>query len=160
MRKHAAFTRDTNFPEKHMKQALKTFTDYITAHGLKFTPQRRLIADVFLKQEGHLSTEELYDKVRREDTSIGQATVYRTLKLFCDSGLAKEVHFGDGMARYEKTFGAKHHDHLICIACGKQVEFMDDTIEKLQEKLAKQYDFILTSHHMNLYGVCPSCRKK
>ena len=82
-----------------MKQALKEFTDYITANGLKFTPQRRLIAEVFLKQAGHLSTEELYDKVRKEDPSVGQATVYRTLKLFCESGLAKEGHFGDGVAR-------------------------------------------------------------
>lgn len=143
-----------------MKQAIKIFTDYITANGLKCTPQRRLIADVFLKQDGHLSTEELYDRVRREDPAIGQATVYRTLKLFCESGLAKEVHFGDGMSRYEKTFDSPHHDHLICIACGRQTEFVDDTIEKLQEELAARHGFILTSHHMYLYGVCPSCRKK
>ena len=143
-----------------MKQAMKQFTDYIATHGLKLTPQRRLIAEVFLRQDGHLSTEELYDKVRKEDTTVGQATVYRTLKLFCDSGLAKEVHFGDGVARYERTVGVTHHDHIICIACGKQVEFVDATIEKLQESLAAKHGFILTSHHMNLYGVCPSCRKK
>ncbi|SBW02821.1 Ferric uptake regulation protein [uncultured delta proteobacterium] len=143
-----------------MKQALKQFSDYVTANGLKFTPQRRLIADVFLRQTGHLSTEELYDRVRKEDPSIGQATVYRTLKLFCDSGLAKEVHFGDGMARYESTSNSVHHDHLICIGCGKQVEFMDAEIEKLQEKLAEKNGFLLTSHHMYLYGVCPACRKK
>ncbi|CAK7018563.1 MAG: Ferric uptake regulation protein [Desulfovibrio sp.] len=143
-----------------MKEALKRFSEYITANGLKFTPQRRLIVDVFLKQDGHLSTEELYDKVRKEDSTIGQATVYRTLKLFCESGLAKEVYFGDGMARYEKTFDSPHHDHLICIACGKQVEFVDQSIEKLQEDLAERNGFLLTSHHMYLYGVCPSCRKK
>lgn len=143
-----------------MKQALKKFTDYVATNGLKITPQRKLIADVFLRQDGHLSTEELYDKVRQEDSSVGQATVYRTLKLFCESGIAKEVYFGDGMARYEKTFDSPHHDHLICIACGKQVEFMDEAIEKLQEKLAERNGFILTSHHMYLYGVCPACRKK
>lgn len=143
-----------------MKDSLKQFSEYIIANGLKFTPQRRLIVDVFLKQDGHLTTEELYDKVRREDSSIGQATVYRTLKLLCESGLAKEVFFGNGMARYEKTFGSPHHDHLICIACGKQVEFVDESIEKLQEELAEKNNFLLTSHHMYLYGVCPSCRKK
>lgn len=143
-----------------MKQALKEFTDYITANGLKFTLQRRLIAEVFLRQTGHLSTEELYDKVRKEDSSVGQATVYRTLKLFCESGLAKEVHFGDGMARYESTADSVHHDHLICIGCGKQVEFVDSEIEQLQEKLAERNGFLLTSHHMYLYGVCPSCRQK
>lgn len=139
---------------------MKLFTDYISAHGLKLTPQRRLIAEVFLKQDGHLSTEELYDKVRKEDSSVGQATVYRTLKLFCESGLGKEVHFGDGVARYERIVGVTHHDHLICIGCGKQVEFIDEDIEKLQEKLAERHGFLLTSHHMNLYGVCPVCRKK
>ncbi len=143
-----------------MKQALKVFTDYIASHSLKFTPQRRLIADVFLRQEGHLSTEELYDEVRKTDSTVGQTTVYRTLKLFCDSGLAKEVHFGDGLARYEKTFGSTHHDHLICIACGKKLEVMDEKIEKLQEELAGRNGFLLTSHHMYLYGVCASCRKK
>lgn len=143
-----------------MKRALIKFTDYVSANGLKLTPQRELIADVFLRQDGHLSIEELYDKVRKEDPSVGQATVYRTLKLFCESGLAKEVHFGDGMARYEKTFDSPHHDHLICIACGKQVEFVDQDIEKLQEELAERNGFLLTSHHMYLYGVCPSCRKK
>ncbi|MDR3073642.1 MAG: transcriptional repressor [Deltaproteobacteria bacterium] len=143
-----------------MKQALRKFTEYIAANGLKFTPQRRLIVAVFLRQDGHLSTEDLYDKVRKEDPSIGQATVYRTLKLFCESGLAKEVNFGDGMARYEKTIDAPHHDHLICIACGRQVEFMDNEIEALQEALAAKNGFLLTSHHMYLYGVCPACRKK
>jgi Fur family ferric uptake transcriptional regulator len=143
-----------------MKQVLKLFSAYIAANGLKFTPQRRLIADVFLRQTGHLSTEELYDSVRKEDPSIGQATVYRTLKLFCEAGLAKEVNFGDGVARYENTSNSVHHDHLICIGCGRQVEFMDAEIEKLQEKLAERNGFLLTSHHMYLYGVCPSCRKK
>lgn len=143
-----------------MKAALQLFSDYITANGLKLTPQRRRITDVFLRQAGHLSTEELYDKVRKEDPSIGQATVYRTLKLFCESGLAKEVNFGDGVARYENITNAVHHDHLICISCGKQVEFMDAEIEKLQEKLAAKNGFLLTSHHMYLYGVCPACRKK
>lgn len=143
-----------------MKQALKRFAAYITANGLKFTPQRRLIAEAFLSQSGHLSTEELYDKVRKQAPSVGQATVYRTLKLFCDAGLAKEVHFGDGMARYETTVDTVHHDHLICIGCGRQVEFMDAAIEKLQETLAEQHGFLLTSHHMYLYGVCPACRAK
>jgi Fe2+/Zn2+ uptake regulation proteins len=143
-----------------MKDAKKVFREYIASHGLKYTPQRKVIAETFLKEDGHLSTEELYDKVRKADSSIGQATVYRTLKLFCEAGLAKEVHFGDGMARYEKMFGSEHHDHLICIACGKQVEVVDVDIEKLQEKLAEKNGFLLTSHHMYLYGVCSSCRTR
>ena len=143
-----------------MQKPLNVFIDYISTHGLKFTPQRRLIVDVFLKQPGHLSTEELYDKVKAADPGVGQATVYRTLKLLCESGLAKEVHFGDGVARYETLYGSAHHDHLICVSCGKQVEVVDESIEKLQEELAKRYGFVLTSHHMYLYGVCAGCRSK
>ncbi len=143
-----------------MKQNIKKFMDYVTSNGLKFTPQRRLIAEVFLKQTGHLSTEELYDKVRREDPSIGQATVYRTLKLFSDAGLAKEVHFGDGMTRYENTDETMHHDHLICIACGKQVEFLDAEIEFLLDLVRVRNGFKLSSQQLFLYGFWPACRYK
>ena len=142
-----------------MQHTATTLAEHIAARGLKLTRQRRLIAEVFLRQEGHLSTEELYDEVRRRNPSIGQATVYRALRLFCELGLAREVHFGDGVARYEKTSGDRHHDHLICVACGRQVEFVDETIEALQEALAAKYDFLPTSHSMNLYGVCSACRK-
>ncbi len=142
-----------------MSQAYRIFSDYVIANKLKFTPQRKRIAEVFLRQEGHLSTEELYDKVRAEDASIGQATVYRTLKLLCGSGLAKEVNFGDGVSRYEVLIGHEHHDHLICVSCGSHVEAMDPAIEKLQEELARRNGFTLTSHQMYLYGLCADCRK-
>lgn len=142
-----------------MQDPVLTFSDYIAKQGLKQTPQRRLIVDVFFKSGKHLSTEELYDQVRAVDSSIGQATVYRTLKLLCDAELAKELHFGDGTARYEPAEADSHHDHLICISCGKNQEFVDDDIERLQEELAARYGFTLTSHRMYLYGVCSGCRK-
>lgn len=136
------------------------FNDFIAKRGLKSTAQRGLIVDVFLKTEGHLSTEELYEKVKSVDNSVGQATVYRTMKLLCESGLAREVHFGDGLARYEKyNEDHDHHDHLICQSCGKNLEVVDERIESLQEELAKQHGFVLTSHRMYLYGVCSDCRK-
>lgn len=143
-----------------MEKAYRVFTDYITENGLKLTPQRRLIARVFLAQSGHLSTEELYDKVRAQDTTVGQATVYRTLKLLCGSGLAREEHFGDGVARYEVLIGQDHHDHLICTSCKRQIEAVDPGIEKLQEELAKRHGFKLSSHYMYLYGTCADCLKK
>jgi len=143
-----------------MKQPQDVFADYLAKSNLKMTPQRRLILDVFLRDDGHLASEDLYNMVKREDKSIGQATVYRTLKLLSESGLAKEVQFGDGVTRYEVKYGSEHHDHIICERCGKTLEVMDEDIELLQEKLAKAHGFQLTGHKMYLYGLCENCRAK
>lgn len=142
-----------------MNDPIRIFADYIATHGLKNTPQRRLIVNVFLNAKKHLSTEELYELVRAEDGSIGQATVYRTLKLLHEAHLAKELHFGDGIARYEPILDDTHHDHLICTNCGKNIEVVDETIENLQEDLAKRHGFTLLSHRMYLYGRCADCGK-
>lgn len=135
-----------------------SFQAYLKNKRLKVTPQRRLVLDVFLSSHGHLSTEELYEKVKTIDPSIGQTTVYRTMKLLADSSIAREVHFGDGLARYENMCGASHHDHLICESCGRNIEVVDSDIEQLQEQLAVRHGFVLTSHRMYLYGLCPDCR--
>ncbi|MDR1360017.1 MAG: transcriptional repressor [Deltaproteobacteria bacterium] len=142
-----------------MSEPQRVFSDYIARHGLKHTPQRRLIVKVFFAAEQHLSTEELYARVCAVDPGVGQATVYRTLKLLCEAGLAKEMHFGDGTARYEPVMDESHHDHLICTKCGKNIEVVDETIEILQETLARNHKFILTSHRMYLYGICSECRR-
>ena len=142
-----------------MQDPNSVFADYIVKKGLKNTPQRRLIVDIFFKAGKHLSTEELYNVVRDVDSSIGQATVYRTLKLLCDAGLAREQHFGETTARYEPIEDDTHHDHLICTACGKNLEVMDAEIERLQEELARRHGFKLTSHRMILFGVCDDCRQ-
>ena len=134
------------------------FNDYAAKQRLKMTPQRRHILDVFLELNGHVTSEELYELVKKTYKTIGQATVYRTLKLLCGSGVAKEVDFGDGVARYERQTGDDHHDHLICEGCGQNVEVLDETIEKLQEEVAARHGFVLTRHKMYLYGVCPACR--
>lgn len=124
---------------------------------MKITPQRQLILDVFLKEEGHPSPEELYLRVKHLDKTIGQSTVYRTLKLLNESGLAREYQFGDGLTRYEPLYGQQHHDHLICERCGTTIEVVDEAIEKLQEELAARHGFQLTAHRMYLYGICPAC---
>ncbi|MDL2268285.1 transcriptional repressor [Desulfovibrio sp. OttesenSCG-928-G15] len=141
-----------------MSDPVHTFGDYISQNGLKNTPQRRTIVEVFFKQGKHLTTEELYTVVRQNDPNIGQATVYRTLKLLCEAGLAKEQHFGESTARYEPIEDDSHHDHLICTACGKNIEVIDEEIERLQEDLARRHGFSLTSHRMILFGVCAACR--
>ncbi|GAB7082038.1 Fur family transcriptional regulator [Megalodesulfovibrio paquesii] len=134
------------------------FQEYLAKNQLKLTPQRMCILDVFMKHRGHVASEELYEQVKKRDPHIGQATVYRTLKLLSDSGLAKEVHFGDGLTRYESNLGEEHHDHLICERCGKNLEVVDERIEALQVELAARHGFSLTSHRMYLYGLCEECR--
>lgn len=141
-----------------MKDPQTVFVEYLSAKRRKMTAQRQLILDVFLTETGHPAPEELYAKVKKLDKSIGQATVYRTLKLFSESGLAKEVHFGDGLTRYEPKFGHTHHDHLICERCGLNIEVVDERIELLQDELAAHHSFTLTGHRMYLYGICQSCR--
>ncbi len=142
-----------------MQDNIRRFRDYTAAKGLKNTPQRQLIMETFMSADGHLSAEDLYAKVKKLDPSLGQATVYRTMKLLRDAGLAREMEFGDGFARYEPV-GEEHHDHLICESCGLTIEVIDENIESLQEKLAIRHGFRPTRHRLYLYGICPQCRKK
>ena len=116
------------------------FRSFLKNKGLRNTPQRQQIMEVFFNESGHLTTEEIYDRVRKEDPSLGQATVYRTMKLLCEAGLAREVRFGDGLARYEHAADA-HHDHLICENCGRNIEVVDSQIEELQDALARKHGF-------------------
>lgn len=143
-----------------MKNEKDIFEDYLLKNNLRETPQRVMILDTFLKHEEHITAEQLYDIVKKRDHSIGQATVYRVLKLVCEAGLAREVDFGDGVIRYEHSYNHPHHDHLVCRGCGQTVEVMDSVIEELQKRVAESFGFELTDHEMYLYGLCPDCRKK
>ena len=136
--------------------------DYIGRHGLKSSRQREVIAAVFFKSGGHLRVDELLERVREVDERIGQATVYRTMKLLTKCGLAAPRHFGDGHTRYEAVAPdeEEHHDHLICTTCNRIVEFMDERIEELQEQAAAAHGFVVTHHKMELYGECEDCRNK
>lgn len=138
---------------------LNLFEDFLKTKGLKHTSQRIDILKVFLDTEKHLSCDQLYRFVKKKYPSVGYATVYRTLKLLCEAGLSRELNFGDGLIRYEHLYGHSHHDHLICIRCGRFFEVVDPKIEKLQDELAKKYHFISTKHKMDIYGICKSCRR-
>ena len=136
-----------------------TLAAYLARKGMKLTSQRRLILAEFYKAEEHLSAEELYQKLRAVDGSIGQATVYRSLRLMRDAGLARELHFGNDVTRFEPFLEAPHHDHLICEECGKTVPVLDERIEQLQANLADLHGFKPTMHRMYLYGICPDCQE-
>ena len=139
-----------------MPQSRKTFREFMASKGLRSTRQREIILDEFLKAGAHLSTEELYLRIRKKHPGIGYATVYRTLKLFAESGIAEERHFGDRQARYESS-GEEHHDHLICTGCGAILEFQDPRIEELQQKVALEHRFTIHSHRLEIYGYCEKC---
>ena len=137
----------------------ETFAAHVRRHGLKATRQRDRIVDVFLRSHGHLSIDELLEKVRRVDPRISSATVYRTVKLLQDAGLADRRTFEGRESRYETTSG-EHHDHFICTVCGRIDEFENDRIEELQEEVAAALGYAIVSHRHEIYGVCPACQRR
>ncbi|MDD5543390.1 MAG: transcriptional repressor [Acidobacteriia bacterium] len=135
------------------------FREHLKKVGAKHSHQRDVILDEFLKQRSHVSADDLYHKARSRDPRIGFSTVFRTLKLLKDAGLAREVVLADGISRFEQNYKHPHHDHLICTSCNKTVEFFVSEIEDLQERVAKKYHFRMKNHVMVLYGICPDCLK-
>ncbi|MFW2386944.1 MAG: Fur family transcriptional regulator [Polyangiales bacterium] len=146
--------------EHDVEQVRARLNEYMSKHGLRSTEQRRIVTEMFFASDEHLSIEDLLEKVRIEEPKIGYATVYRTLKLLKECGLAIERHFGDGVSRYEVAWANEHHDHLICVDCEKIVEFEDDAIEALQHAVAARLGFALVRHKLELYGVCSDCQAK
>ena len=142
------------------QHAKDNFRSYLVTQGLKSTRQRDLILDAFLRAGEHLSTEELYLRLREQHPHIGYATVHRTLKLFAECGIAEPRHFGDGQTRYESSAREEHHDHLICTVCGAIVEFENPQIEALQESVASQHGFRIVRHRLELYGCCAACQRQ
>jgi Fur family ferric uptake transcriptional regulator len=134
--------------------------DHMVKRGLRSTDQRRLIVETFFTAPHHVSIEELLAQVRQQDPRVGYATVYRTLKLLTECGVAFERKFGDGLTRYELADEDSHHDHLICIECNKIIEFEEPEIEKLQEAVAARYGFEVKSHKHEMYGSCAECQAK
>ncbi len=122
------------------------------ANGLRLTDQRRTIAEVLETAHDHPDVEELYHRASRIDPRISLATVYRTVKLFEESGILEKHEFGDGRARYE-TADRDHHDHLIDMHSGEVIEFVDAEIEALQERIAAKLGYRLMGHRLELYGV-------
>ncbi|HLK12968.1 MAG TPA: Fur family transcriptional regulator [Candidatus Binatia bacterium] len=143
-----------------VRARMQRFEQALRERGLKSTAQRDDIARVFFAAREHVSVEELYGAVRRVSPRVGYATVYRTLRLLKECGLAAERHFDDGQARYEAVEEQEHpHDHIICERCGKIVEFASEELERLQERIARFLGFVVSRHRMELYGVCADCRE-
>jgi Fur family ferric uptake transcriptional regulator len=145
----------TEETREHARELLRA---YMARKGLRSTDQRRVIVDIFLASGDHVSIEELLTRVRAQDPRVGYATVYRTLKLLTECGVANERQFGDGLTRYELADDSSHHDHLICTACNGITEFEDERVEVIQDEIALRYGFRLRSHKHELYGICAACQ--
>ncbi|NQY93624.1 MAG: transcriptional repressor [Campylobacteraceae bacterium] len=128
--------------------------------GLKYTEQREIVLNVLLNADDHLSAEDVYNEIKKAypDNNIGIATVYRALSFLEEVDLIVSIAFGTEGKKYESNAKA-HHDHLICTSCGKIIEFLDNEIEKRQDKIAKKNNFKILSHSMQLYGTCEDCSK-
>jgi Fur family ferric uptake transcriptional regulator len=137
----------------------KIFYEHLKRSHLKRTSQRDLILDVFLDTEEHVSSEDLYHLVKAKDATVGFTTVYRTLKLFKECGLARELEFHDGRMLYEHEYKHKHHDHLICTHCGALIEFYSEEIERLQDAIVRRYAFKPLHHSHRIFGICANCQK-
>ncbi|WP_020676609.1 Fur family transcriptional regulator [Geopsychrobacter electrodiphilus] len=140
-----------------MKNPEELFLDYLARKRLKNTNQRMIILKSFLRQTRHLSTEDFYLQLRKKHPGIGYATVHRTLKLFAECGIAAERNFGDGQMRFEVSYHNQHHDHLVCTACGRILEFENQQIEELQREVALTHNFFIQDHRLELYGLCSQC---
>lgn len=134
--------------------ARQRFSQYIQKRGLKQTLQRAFVLEIFLGISGHLTVQELADRVRVHESNIGLTTVYRTLRLLVESGVAEERHFTDGQARFEVAKLGTHHDHLICTTCGKIFEFEDDEIEARQSLVALERGMTILRHRHEIYAEC------
>ncbi len=140
---------------------LKNFKKLLRENNLKYTTQRELILNIIYNNSGHFTPEDIYNLIKENhpNVKLGIATIYRTLTLLEDANIVSSISFGTQGKKYE--FGLKeHHDHLVCLECGKIEEFFDNTIEKQQEAIAKKFNFKMTNHVMKIIGICKDCQKK
>ena len=146
--------------ENNNEEIIDELKKIVKQKGLKYTEQREIVLNILLTAKEHLTAEEVYNQIKKEypDSNIGIATVYRALSFLEEVDLIASITFGTDGKKYESN-AKSHHDHLICTECGKIIEFIDEEIEKRQDKIAKKNNFRITSHSMQLYGTCSECQE-
>jgi Fur family ferric uptake transcriptional regulator len=142
-----------------MREAEQILHRHLKRVGLKHTGQRDTILRTFLESREHLSTDELFRLVKKKDPRIGFTTVYRTLKLLGECGLASEVAFHDGIARFEHQYNRRSHHHMVCTKCGSSVEFFSPEVSRVEQEIGRKHRYLTTRHTFQIYGLCESCRK-
>ncbi len=136
------------------------FCNFLKLKGLKFTPERKTILKEIFSFHSHFDVDKLYDKLREQKEHISRATIYRTLPLLVGSNLISEALRCEGKISYEHIYGHEHHDHMICIKCGKIIEFRNENIEKLQNEICKKYGFKAVEYRLGIRGYCNKCSKR
>jgi Fur family ferric uptake transcriptional regulator len=140
-----------------MKNAIRVFSGYLNSKGLKLTRERRAVLGELFSHREHLEAEELAHSLRRKKARASRATIYRTLDLLVESGIARKVDLGQDHSHYELALDRPHHEHMICLECGRVIEFSDKTIHRSLDELCKRQGFKRTSHRFQVFGYCQEC---
>ena len=143
-----------------MINAEQKFEEFLKSKELKYTSERKSIVKAMFSFYKHFDVEELFEKLRKQGNNVSRATIYRTIPLLIQSGLITETLRCQDKISYENIFNKKHHDHLLCVKCGKIIEFYNEKIEKLQEEVCRQHNFVPIEHRLGIKGYCEDCYKK
>jgi Fur family ferric uptake transcriptional regulator len=143
-----------------IQEVLKIFTTQLEKANLRKTPERFAILEEIYKRSDHFDAEALYIHMKNRSYRVSRATVYNTLELLVNCDLVKKHQFGKNLAQFEKSYGYKQHDHIICANCGKVVEFCDPRVQQIKTMVGELLNFRITNHALNLYGICGSCQKE
>ncbi len=137
--------------------ALDTFRDYLGAQGLRFTQEREEVIGEFLRLDTHVEAEELLLRLRAAGSAVSRATIYRTLELLVQAGLARKVRLGTDHYYYEHILGTRQHEHMICVDCGRIIEWFDRQLDELLEKNLQRQHFVATRYTVQVFGYCKDC---
>ncbi len=136
------------------------FKYFLKEADLKFTPEREEIIEAIVNLQKHFDAEDIYQQLRKQKSDVSLATVYRTIPLLVDSGLIMETLHCREKVLYEKIYNKRHHDHMVCINCGKIIEFYNEDVEKLQDEICHKHQFVATEHRLGIKGYCKECQDK